>query len=74
MLWLQYNKAFRLKSARASMVEGWFKKKRINFVCNKALVLTAVLFFSNTFHNITGIDEARQLKQKVIALNVKQMQ
>jgi len=32
-------------------------------VCNKALVLTAVLFFSNTFHNITGIDEARQLKQ-----------
>ena len=36
------------------------------------LILTAVLFFSYTSHNITGIDEARQLKQNTQALEITQ--
>ena len=38
----------------------------------RALILTAVLFFSYTSHNITGIDEARQLKQNTQALEITQ--
>lgn len=72
MFWLQNNRELGGSQQEPTQQRGDLKN-RIHFVCNKALVLTAVLFFSNTFHNITGIDETCQLKQNVIVLDVKQI-
>lgn len=46
-------------------------KKWFQPACNKPLVLTAVLFFGDTFHNITGVDESCQLKQNGTILEIQ---